>query len=76
MAIIAIVGDIHSNSTVALAPPRVRLDDGGEYVSSAPQRWIWRKWLEFWKEVEEKRETAGGQLATLLERLDEYNQAA
>lgn len=66
MAIIAIVGDIHSNSTVALAPPRVRLDDGGEYVSSAPQRWIWRRWLEFWKEVGERRAADGGPLYVIL----------
>ena len=66
MAIIALASDLHSNSTVALAPPRVRLDDGGEYVASAPQRWIWRKWLEFWKEVGEKRETAGGPLYAIL----------
>ena len=54
-ALVAIVGDIHSNSTVAVCPPRVQLDDGGEYVASQPQRWIWRQWLLFWGEVFERR---------------------
>jgi len=34
------------------------LDDGGEYVASEPQRWIWRHWLAFWKEVSEQAQDA------------------
>lgn len=66
MTIVAIAGDIHSNSTVALCPPRVRLDDGGEYVASDAQRWIWRKWLAFWAEIEERRAAIGGPLFVVL----------
>jgi hypothetical protein len=66
MAVIAIVGDIHANSTVALAPPRVRLDDGGEYVSSRQQRWIWRQWVAFWSEVGERRAAEGGPFYVVL----------
>ena len=41
------VSDTHINSTVALAPPLVNLDDGGTYHSSRGQRWIWDCWLDF-----------------------------
>lgn len=53
--LVAIVSDLHCNSTVALCPPRFQLDDGGEYVASQPQRWIWRQWLAFWQEIGERR---------------------
>lgn len=29
-ALVVVVGDLHTNSTVALSRPRVPLDDGGE----------------------------------------------
>lgn len=45
-AIIAL-GDTHINSTVALAPPKVQLDDGGTFHASRPQRWLWDGWLAF-----------------------------
>lgn len=53
---VALVSDLHVNSTVALCPPQVNLDDGGTYRASKQQRWIWRKWLEFWQTVAERRE--------------------
>ena len=65
-AIVAIVGDIHANSTVAVCPPRVQLDDGGEYVASQPQRWIWRQWLVYWKEIEERRAALNARLFVVL----------
>lgn len=43
------VGDMHINSTVALCPPGVELDDGGTYQPSREQRWLWRNWLDFWQ---------------------------
>lgn len=51
--VVALVGDLHCNSTLGLCPPRVTLDDGGEYVASGPQRWIWRQWLAYWQAVAE-----------------------
>ena len=51
--VIVFVADLHINSTVALAPPRVQLDDGGTFVQSKEQRWIHRKWLEFWERVKD-----------------------
>lgn len=38
---------MHVNSTVALCPPSINLDDGGTYHASPMQRWIWDNWLEF-----------------------------
>ncbi len=44
---ILIVSDTHINSTVALAPPTLQLDDGGVYHASRPQRWLWDCWNDF-----------------------------
>ena len=50
--ILAVVGDMHINSTVGLLTPTVNLDDGGTFSSSPEQRTVWNNWLAFWKEVE------------------------
>jgi hypothetical protein len=39
--------DLHVNSTVALFPPRVTLDDGGSRDPSPYQRDLWGWWKEF-----------------------------
>lgn len=39
-------GDLHVNSTVAVCPPVVELDDGGTYHASRVQRWLWDCWLD------------------------------
>ena len=49
--LIAVASDTHINSTVALCPPRVNLDDGGTYNSTPAQRWLWSSWLESWRKV-------------------------
>lgn len=51
-AIVVVVGDLHINSTVALIPPSVQLDDGGTHRQSRAQRWIYRCWQDFWQKVE------------------------
>lgn len=56
--LIACVSDLHVNSTVALCKPRVPLDDGGEYVSSKAQRWIWTMWLNYWAWVKKQQKRA------------------
>lgn len=48
---IVIVSDAHIGSTVALCPPSVILDDGGEYHASRGQRWIWDGWNHFLDKV-------------------------
>lgn len=63
---VAIVGDIHSNSTVAVAPPVFNLDDGGTYRASKAQRWLWRQWLAYWHEVAITRERENGPLVVVL----------
>lgn len=63
---LAIVSDIHANSTVAVCPASVNLDDGGTYRPSKAQRWIRRQWLSYWQEVAEERERAGGRLVVVL----------
>lgn len=45
------ISDLHINSTVALAPPSVNLDDGGTYHASRGQRWLWECWLDFIEKV-------------------------
>lgn len=46
--VLAVVSDLHTNSTVGLVPPTVDLDDGGQYKASKDQRWLWRNWRHFW----------------------------
>jgi hypothetical protein len=50
--VIAVAGDLHAGSTVALCPPEVPLDDGGFYHPSKAQSWLWQCWLAYWQEVE------------------------
>jgi hypothetical protein len=45
-AIIAIA-DLHVNSTTAVCPRVVELDDGGNYHSSRTQHWLLECWLDF-----------------------------
>ncbi len=49
--VVAVTSDQHAGSTIGLCPPRFTLDDGGDYVSSTAQRWLWRNWLHFWAKV-------------------------
>ena len=48
--LIAVVADMHINSTVGLCPPVVTLDDGGSYHASRAQLVVWSAWKEFWKD--------------------------
>lgn len=41
MTTLLIVSDTHINSTVAICPSEVELDDGGSYRPSRGQRWLW-----------------------------------
>lgn len=50
--IVALFGDMHPNSVVGLVhPDGVDFDDGGRYVPSRAQQWLWRRWLDYWKFV-------------------------
>jgi hypothetical protein len=54
--LVVVVSDTHINSTVGLLNRRINLDDGGQYVSSKSQNWLYNNFLSFCKEIEtEKR---------------------
>lgn len=44
---VIVIADTHINSTLGLCPPGVTLDDGGQYMRSATQKWLWDTWLQF-----------------------------
>jgi len=49
---LAVLSDLHINSTVALCPPVIDLDDRGTYHSSKAQRWLYKSYIDFlekWK---------------------------
>lgn len=64
--ILAVVSDTHTNSTVALAAPRLALDDGGEYRASKIQLWLWWRWLEYWAAVRQVRTALGAPVLALF----------
>ena len=64
--IVAVVSDMHTNSTVGLCPPRFQLDDGGEYVASKAQRWLWRNWVHYWARVQVKAEELNAKVITVF----------
>ena len=49
-AVIA-VSDTHINSTVALSPRSVNLDDGGTWRSSRQQAALWECWQDYWQQA-------------------------
>ena len=58
-AVVAVVSDVHVGSTLAMVPPEgVRLDDGGTYLPSKHQEWLWKCWEDYWEEVRKARAKA------------------
>lgn len=58
--VLAVVSDLHCGSTVGLCTPEpVELDDGGTYLISPAQRWLYDNWLDFWTRVGNAKRTAG-----------------
>lgn len=64
------ISDLHINSTVALCPPAVNLDDGGTYHYSDGQRWLWKRWLDF---VERVRDIEGRKVLALCGDIGEID---
>lgn len=60
--LLAVVGDTHCGGTTALCPPRVTLDDGGQYLASKAQSWLWQSWLDYWRQVDAARKKADATL--------------
>lgn len=53
--VLAVFGDTHFGSSVALAPAEFRLADGGCYMASPFQRDLLRFWTEYWDFVDTVR---------------------
>lgn len=60
--LLAVVSDIHAGGTTALCPDEIVLDDGGKYVASKAQRWLFQCWREYWQKVEARRDALGAEL--------------
>lgn len=56
--VLLVLSDIHARSTVAVCPPKVRLDDGGTYQASTAQQWLYRNWCDFWERSAKARRKA------------------
>jgi hypothetical protein len=46
--VVAVVGDLHTNSTVGLCPHYVERYEGGYHTASKAQGWLRRHWQQFW----------------------------
>ncbi len=49
---IVVISDTHTNSTVGLWPPDFIRDDGGLVPQNKFQKWLWKHWLDFNKQVD------------------------
>ena len=58
-AILVVVGDMHTNSFSGLVPPVVYRSNGSKEHQNEFQVWLWGKWLEFWKLIEELKKKTG-----------------
>ena len=45
---VVVISDTHFGCAFGLCPPRVKLDEGGYYVSSTLQKKTWAMWRQFW----------------------------
>ncbi len=64
--VIPVESDQHAGSRVAVCPPVVRLDDGGEYHASRAQKWLWGRRLAFWERAARVRDQHKAALAILF----------
>lgn len=58
--VIAVTSDLHCGGTTALCPNGIPLDDGGTYLPSKAQKWLWQSWNSYWDRVEEVRKAHKG----------------
>lgn len=67
-AVVVIVSDLHTNSTVGLPPSLepFEVDDGGLYAAGKYQRWLWQSWLDFWARIGEVKRASGLPVVTIL----------
>jgi hypothetical protein len=56
-AVIVVTSDQHAGSTVAACPPDpIPADDGGAYMPSRAQVWLYERWRLFWDEAARVRD--------------------
>ena len=61
--VIAVVSDLHCNSTVGLCPREgIQRDDGDYYMPSKAQIWQWERWEMYWAEVAQAVKDTGALL--------------
>jgi hypothetical protein len=51
--VLAYTSDQHAGGATALCPDKVPLDDGGSYLASKTQRWLFQCWGDYWKRAAE-----------------------
>lgn len=66
MVILAAVSDLHTNSTIALCPNKVNLDDGGTYTPSKLQKWINGLWADYWQLVDRLKSEHHAEVVTII----------
>ena len=64
--LIAVTGDLHTGSTVALAPKKWVTDDGQVIYPSKVQRWLNERWAEFWAEAQRVKDERGIECVAIL----------
>ena len=65
--LVALLGDLHLNSTVALPPGRSwPKDDGGTYLASKVQLWILDAWYDYWSIIDAKQKQHKAELVVVL----------
>lgn len=64
--LLALTGDLHIGSTVALCPKAVDLDDGGQYRASKMQGWIYERWTDYWNLAREWQDQYDAEIVTIL----------
>lgn len=65
-AIAAVVGDLHTNSTVALGAKTFTLDDGGTRAASPAQLFIYDTWVDYWDKVWKQKKKRGWPLYVIF----------
>ena len=55
MKTLAVISDLHSNSTVGLAPINIKLDDGDNVGAGTVRRWLWYRYQEILEQINKEK---------------------
>lgn len=64
--LIAVTGDLHTGSSVALAPAKWVTDDGQTIHPSKIQKWVNARWAEYWAAAATAKEERGIECVVIL----------